>query len=92
MYDSISTAAMKHGIEEEPNAVIEYCKQHNNAVNVYPSGIILSPVSPWIATSPDRKVYNPMRVPQFGLLEIKCLLKETIAEVMYLEISVRNSL
>ena len=81
----ICTAAMKHGIDEEPNAAIEYCKQHNNAVNVYPSGIILSPASPWIAASPDRKVYNPMRVPQFGLLEIKCPLKETIDEVMYLE-------
>ena len=82
---SVCTAAMKHGIETEPLAGVEYSKKLNNAVNLFPCGIVLSETSPWIAASPDRKVYNPQRHPQFGLLEIKCSTKESLKEVAYLE-------
>ena len=32
----------------------------------------MNPWAPWLAASPDRKVYDPSRDPPFGLLEIKC--------------------
>lgn len=53
-------------------------------VNLYPSGLVISPFCPWIAASPDRKVYNPERQPNFGLLEIKCPLADNIANVDYI--------
>lgn len=40
---------------------------------------------PWIAASPDRKVYNPDRNPPFGLLEIKCPTTQAISEIKYLK-------
>lgn len=77
----ICTAAMKHGIDTEPVAAVNYAKFMMDRVNLYPSGIILSNLSPWIAASPDRKVYNPARQPPFGLLEIKCPFKDNIQYV-----------
>lgn len=44
----------------------------DNNVNLYPSGVVVSPYSHWLAATPDRKVYCPARDPPFGLLEIKC--------------------
>ena len=81
----ICTAAMQRGIDEEPNAAIQYGNKNNNNINIYPSGIILSPECPWIAASPDRKVYNPMRQPPFGLLEIKCPMSKTVDQILYLK-------
>lgn len=52
-------------------------------INVYPCGIIVSPHSPWLAASPDRKVYHSQMVPSYGLLEIKCPVKP-LAECQYL--------
>lgn len=52
-------------------------------VNVYPSGVVVSPYSPWLAASPDRKLYNPSMNPPYGLLEIKCPVKP-LAECSYL--------
>ena len=54
-------------------------------VNLYPCGIVVSPYVPWIAASPDRKVYCPSRRPAFGLLEIKCPQNEILHEVTCLE-------
>lgn len=62
---------------------------HDDNVNVYPCGIIVSPYSPWLAASPDRKVYHPSRIPQFGLLEIKCPVK-ALSECMYLTGSIEE--
>ena len=79
------TADMKRDIDMEPIAADVYCKLQNNIVNLYPSGVIVSPWSFWLAASPDRKVYDPSRVPPFGLLEIKCPNKASISEVPYLK-------
>lgn len=68
----IKTAAMKLGSAREPLAAQKYSEVKHNEINMWPSGIIVSPWAPWIAASPDRKVYDPSRNPQFGLLEIKC--------------------
>ena len=56
-----------------------------NAVNVLPCGIVISPWCPWLAASPDRKVYNPKRGSPFGLLEIKCPVVQSVVEVDYLK-------
>lgn len=55
----------------------------DNEVNVYPCGIIVSPYAPWIAASPDRKVFCPKEDPCYGLLEIKCPVLE-LSECKYL--------
>src|SRR6056300_1384636 len=57
----------------------------SNTVNVIPSGIVINPWCPWLAASPDRKVYNPNRDSPFGLLEIKCPVVESVSEVDYLQ-------
>jgi hypothetical protein len=53
-------------------------------VNIYPCGIVVSPGSPWLAASPDRKVYCPSIVPPYGLLEIKCPVN-SLDECVYLK-------
>jgi hypothetical protein len=82
---SITTAAMKQGLLSEPTAAESYTQTMNNAINLYPCGIIVSPWSPWLAASPDRKVYNPARNPPFGLLEIKCPQGGSVLNVPYLQ-------
>ncbi|KAJ8300210.1 hypothetical protein KUTeg_021729 [Tegillarca granosa] len=52
-------------------------------INIYPCGIEVSPYAPWLAASPDRKVYNTTMVPPHGLLVIKCPMKK-LAECTYL--------
>ena len=80
----IQTSAMKDGILNEPIAAECYSKQHEHCINVYPCGIVISPWAPWLAVSPDRKVYDPKRSPAFGLLEIKCP-RKSIKECKYLQ-------
>jgi YqaJ-like viral recombinase domain len=54
-------------------------------VNLYLCGLVISPYSPWIAASPDRKVYCPARNPPYGLLEIKCPQNDNICDIKYLD-------
>jgi hypothetical protein len=62
----------KAGLQNEPVAAEKYATVTDHPINLYPSGIVLSPWAPWLAVSPDRRVYDPQRNPPFGLLEIKC--------------------
>jgi len=57
-------------------------------VNIYPSGIVVSPKVPWMAATPDRKVYDPSADPPFGLLEIKCpdLAQKDLKDLKYLQL------
>ena len=80
----VTTAAMRQGIALEPKAAKCYAEANRNNVNIYPCGVIVSLTAPWIAASPDRKVYNPERNPSFGLLEIKCPQVSSILECPYL--------
>ena len=41
----------------EPVAVMVYAAKQGK-VNLFPSGLIIHPRSPWLGCSPDRKVYN----------------------------------
>lgn len=75
-----TTKAMADGLADEPKAAECYVQTSLENVNIYPCGIVISPWSPWLAVSPDRKVYNPNNNPPFGLLEIKCPRVESVLE------------
>jgi hypothetical protein len=79
---NIQTAAMKYGLEHEPEAAKLYSEITMN--NVYRCGFVLNPSAPHLGTSPDRKVYDPTSIPQFGLLEIKCPDKDSFVDCKYL--------
>lgn len=81
----VVTAAMRQGLASEPTAAKKYSEVCQNKVNLYPCGVVVSPWAPWIAASPDRKVYNPESFPPFGLLEIKCPQVNSVLEAQYLK-------
>ncbi|KAJ8299129.1 hypothetical protein KUTeg_023189 [Tegillarca granosa] len=82
---NVTTAALRRGLACEPVAVSAYSCKLENKVNLYPCGVVVSFSAPWLAASPDRKVYNPERNPPFGLLEIKCPSTSSVLEVNYLK-------
>ena len=60
----------------EPVAAMVYANTAKQGkVNLFPSGLIINPRSPWIGWSPDRKVYDSSAEENgylpFGLLETK---------------------
>ena len=75
---------MKAGIAAEPFAAAAYVLAQDNKVNLYPCGVVISHWAPWIAASPDRKVYKPSMLPPFGILEIKCPQNTSVLECKYL--------
>lgn len=77
----VQTQAMKDGLAREPQAVTKYCNLKDNNVNVYPCGCVVSVTAPWLAASPDRKVYDPQKEDPYGLLEVKCPESNTLAAV-----------
>ncbi|KAJ8313194.1 hypothetical protein KUTeg_009250 [Tegillarca granosa] len=79
----VITESMRHGLSHEAIAADAFSKLQDQNVNIYPCGIVVSPYAPWLAASPDRKVYSTTMVPPHGLLEIKCPMK-TLAECTYL--------
>ena len=79
----IVTPAMKHGITNEANAVLEYATHKN--VNVKPCGFLINPQAVYLGTTPDRLVYDPNEVNSFGVLEVKCPMKSTFKDVPYLK-------
>ena len=79
-----TTQAMRDGLADEPKAAESYVTMAQNNLNIYPCGIVISPWAPWLAVSPDRKVYDPNSTPSFGLLEIKCPRVQSVLECRYL--------
>ncbi|CAB1354054.1 unnamed protein product, partial [Coregonus sp. 'balchen'] len=63
------TADMKRGLELKMEAASDYCKMQN--VNFSHCGLIIHTDVPWLASSPDGLVYDPLEHPPFGLVEIK---------------------
>ena len=53
------TKAMKEGIADEPRAALKYSEVTGMKCNILPCGIVISVTCPWLAASPDRKVYCP---------------------------------
>jgi len=88
----VVTADMRRGIELESEAAMAYANvAKSGLVNLYPSGLIINPKSPWLGCSPDRKVYDIEAANQganpFGLLEVK-VVKEGVSDfhnVRYIE-------
>lgn len=80
----IVTSAMRHGLECEETAALAYVQGMDEEVNIYPCGLVISPWSPWIAATPDRKVFCPSLNPPHGLLEIKCPVNP-LADCVYLK-------
>lgn len=55
----VVTADMQRGIDMEPVAAMAYANiAKQGKVNLFPSGLIINPRSPWLGCSPDRKVYD----------------------------------
>ena len=80
---TVQTAAMEHGINTEEEAASAYAD--GGDCNVFPVGIVINPSCPHLAASPDRRVYDPSENNPWGLLEIKCPVKESISELPYLK-------
>ena len=68
---TVQTTAMKYDLEHETDAAQLYV--NTRIVNVYRTGFVVNPGSPYLGASPDFLVYDPSRDEVFGLLEIKCL-------------------
>ena len=66
----VQTALMKGGLALEPVAVQEYALIKN--VSYWPSGFFIHPDAPWLGSSPDGVVFDPMEAPPFGLVEVNC--------------------
>lgn len=79
----VTTAAMKHGIENEPVAAEVYA--HSFGRNVFPIGFVVNPSCFFLGASPDRRVYDPdAAVDKWGLLEIKCTTANSVSSCDYL--------
>ena len=74
----VQTRAMRYGIEHEPEAAKLYAQVSGNNVSL--CGFVVNPSAPHLGTSPDRRVYDPLANPPYGLLEIKCLSKLSYTE------------
>ena len=79
----VQTVAMKHGIDSESNAVLEYSVHKN--VNIKPCGFLVNPSAPFLGSSPDRLVYDPNESNLFGVLEMKCPMKDSYKECQFLK-------
>ena len=60
-----ATQAMKDGLADEPKAASKYEEIRKRQVNIYPCGLVINYWTPWVAASPDRKVYDPTRQDPF---------------------------
>ena len=72
----VTTAAMRRGVKFEPRAAMIYANSAKGGqVNIFPSGFIINPKSPWLGCSLDRRFYDLQAAVSgsnpFGLLEIK---------------------
>ncbi|XP_062617264.1 uncharacterized protein LOC134278970 [Saccostrea cucullata] len=50
----VVSAAMRHGLACEPTAALAYVQAMDEDVNIYPCGLVIRPLSSWIAATPDR--------------------------------------
>ncbi|RXN36879.1 hypothetical protein ROHU_002559 [Labeo rohita] len=81
------TAAMKRGLDLEPDILRQYSEFCD--VSVMQCGVIIHPDAPHLAASPDAKVFNPRETPPFGLAEVQSCDVEDVAQVKHL-ITVRG--
>lgn len=77
------TAAMRRGLELEPDALTKYSQERK--VKYWRCGLVIHPDAPWLGTSPDGVVFDANETTQFGLVEIKCPDVQNYAECDYLK-------
>ncbi|CAI5665017.1 unnamed protein product, partial [Oreochromis niloticus] len=77
------TADMRRGTEMEPAIAAEYSRLMN--VNYSPCGLVIHPIAPWLAASPDGVVFDPNEYPQFGLVEFKCPNVQNFIDCKYVQ-------
>ncbi|XP_027859750.1 uncharacterized protein LOC114158046 [Xiphophorus couchianus] len=76
------TAAMKRGLDLEPEILKQYSDLFD--VSVMQCGFIIHPDAPHLGASPDAKVFNPKEMPPFGLAEVKSCNVDNVAQVNHL--------
>lgn len=76
------TAAMKRGLDLEPEILRQYADRWE--VSVTSCGVIIHPDAPHLGASPDAKVFNPRETPPFGLAEVKSCDVANVGEVKHL--------
>lgn len=76
---SKATTHMRKGLQMEPVILQQYADVAG--VNVYPCGFVVRPEAPHLGASPDGRVFDPKVTPPFGLVEVKCSIKDNINEV-----------
>lgn len=81
---TVTTSSMRFGIENEPVAAEMYAKDFGR--NVYRVGFVINPTCSFLGASPDRRVFDP-DVNEWGLLEIKCTISNSVANCEYLALS-----
>lgn len=67
----------------EPAIAAEYSRLMN--VNYSPCGLVIHPIAPWLAASPDGVVFDPNEYPQFGLVEFKCPNVQNFIDCKYVQ-------
>lgn len=87
---SVQTAAMKHGIDNEPIAAMSYSQFFRR--NTYAVGFVINPSCPFLGCSPDRRVYDCLEPSPWGLLEIKCSTHESLDKCDFLRMSTASDL
>jgi hypothetical protein len=86
---SVTTAAMKYGLDNEPVAAETYGTIFGR--NVYRVGLVLNPSCFFLGASPDRRVFDPdVTGDPWGLLEIKCTMADSVTDCDYLAV-LKNS-
>ena len=95
----VVTEDMQRGIYMEPIAAIAYANiAKKGKVNLFPSGLIINPVWPWLGCTPDRKVYvvgaEEEGLMPLGLLEVKVVKEGSVdfSKVQYLSTNADNQL
>ena len=95
----VVTGDMQRGIDMEPFAAIAYANiAKKGKVNLFPSGLIINPVCPWLGCTPDHKVYDMEAEEEglmpFGLLEVKVVKEGSVdfSKVQYLSTNADNQL
>ena len=68
--------SISHGKRNETLARTIYSQKMQKKVSrlftVYESGLVVPPSHPYLAATPDGKVFDPTETSNFGLIEIKC--------------------
>ncbi|KAK3749612.1 hypothetical protein QZH41_003225 [Actinostola sp. cb2023] len=74
--DLSNVQSVNHGKQNESLARTIYChkmqKKEHRLFTVYESGLVVNPLHPFLAATPDGKVFDPTERNSFGLIEIKC--------------------